>query len=293
MQAIFRAKGRPQDNPVILHVASAADALPLWAHVDEVSARRAHTLANAFWPGPLTLVARRSNAVPDVVTAGLARVAVRVPAHDVFVNVLRALGEPLAAPSANASSRPSPTSAADVLASLDGVIDAVVDGGPCKYGIESTVVDVASARVLRLGATSLSELQAFLPELRAWAASGDTGTVEDANAAAASPGLRHTHYAPRGKRVTLVDDGSAALHDAWSRADVAVLVRASTAARLGAREAALEVLPDDAAGYGRGLYAALYRLERCAAPSLVCVDVPGDDAWAAVRDRIARAAGNA
>lgn len=284
VRSIFEAKGRPQDNPVILHVASAEDALPLWSAattVDEERAlARARTLAGALWPGPLTIVHGRSAVVPDVVTAGLQRVAVRVPAHDVFVRVVRLLGEPLAAPSANASGRPSPTSADDVLESLDGRIHAVVDGGACRYGIESTVVDVTGPRprVLRPGATRLDEIRAFLPDVEERAA----GLA--AHADEASPGLRHKHYAPAVAEVVLVDDVTAA----WASGD-GLLVRASTAAGRAARAAPTEVLPDDVAGYARGLYAALYRLERAKPARVVVERVPEGEAWTAVRDRVLRA----
>ena len=275
VRSIFRAKGRPQDNPVILHVAAADDALPLW-RTDARSLARARVLADAFWPGPLTIVCDKSVLVPDVVTAGLPKVAVRVPAHDAFVRVARALGEPLAAPSANASGRPSPTTADDVLASLDGRIDGVLDGGPCRVGIESTVVDVARDRpaILRLGATSAAELRAFLPDLVDGAAPGD----------AASPGLRHRHYAPAVGRVELIDDV-----DAHWVGPAALVVRASTASARAPRAAHTEILGDDAAAYARGLYAALYRLERAHPPLVLVERVPDGAAWAAVRDRLARA----
>lgn len=286
VRSIFEAKGRPQDNPVILHVASAHDALPLWtgATDDARAFERASRLAEALWPGPLTIVSHRSALVPDVVTAGLPKVAVRVPAHEVFVRIVGALGEPLAAPSANASGRPSPTSAADVLESLDGRIDAVVDGGPCRFGIESTVVDVTGAVpvILRPGATRLEEIRAFLPDVTG-RAPGQAAHTGDA-----SPGLRHRHYAPAIAAVELVDDAS----PHWTGPG-ALLLRETTARRLegahGPRAALVEVLPDDVAGYARGLYAALYRLERAHPPRLLVEDVPHEGAWAAVRDRLLRA----
>lgn len=280
VRSIFAAKGRPLDNPVILHVASAADALPLWSNEDARARARAEVLAQAFWPGPLTLVCPRSGVVPDAVTAGLPRVAVRVPAHEVFVRVARALGEPLAAPSANASGRPSPTRAEDVLESLAGRIDAVLDGGPCRFGIESTVVDLTGdgATVLRPGATRLEELRAFLPDV-VTRAPGQAAHVGDA-----SPGLRHRHYAPAVSRVERTRD----VAPRWQGAD-AMLVRRCTSERLGPRTATLEALPDDPAGYARELYAALYRLERTVPACLVVEDVPDDESWSAVRDRLLRA----
>ncbi len=284
VRAIFRAKGRPQDNPVIVHVASPADAMPLWRFESAAAPPRgrARALLAAFAPGPITVVADKSGIVSDVVTAGLSKVAVRVPAHDVFLRVLSALGEPLAAPSANASGRPSPTTADDVLASLDGRIDAVVDGGPCAQGIESTVVDVSGAApvILRPGALSAEAVRRVLPDVRAPAPDRSGAAPQEA-----SPGLRHRHYAPLGKRVAVVDD----VAGAWP-GPAALLVRASTRAALGTRVAPLEVLPDDVGGYGRGLYAALYRLERSGAADVVIEAVPAGDAWDAVRDRVRRAA---
>ncbi|HEY4224156.1 MAG TPA: L-threonylcarbamoyladenylate synthase [Myxococcota bacterium] len=285
VRAIFGAKGRPVDNPVILHVLGLDDAWPLWS-VDDGARARVELLAGAFWPGPLTLVAPRSALVNDVVTAGLDRVAVRAPSHPLFRAVIAGVGEPIAAPSANASSRPSPTSADDVLASLDGAIDAVLEGGPCAVGIESTVVDVSGPRVrlLRPGAVSAASMRALGLDV-------EDGPLARDNAAA-SPGLRHRHYAPRGFTLTLVDDSE--LARAWDDS-AAVLVRASTQARLGARAGLTFALPDDAAGYARELYAALYRLERAAGDDDVtrCLleRVPEQPVWDAVRDRLRRAAG--
>lgn len=280
VRAIFAAKGRPQDNPVILHVARAADAFPLWSFESAAHGARVEVLAQALWPGPLTLVCPRSALVPDQVSAGLPRVAVRVPAHSVFAEVASALGEPLAAPSANASGRPSPTRAADVLESLEGHIDAVLDGGPCHHGIESTVVDLGGdvPRVLRPGATSLEAVRALLPDVLA-RLPGQAAHTQDA-----SPGLRHRHYAPAVARVERLAD----VAPRWSGPE-AMLTRVATAARLGPRAAPLEILPDDAPGYARELFAALYRLERRRPASLIVEDVPDTPAWDPVRDRILRA----
>jgi L-threonylcarbamoyladenylate synthase len=278
VRAIFEAKGRPSDNPVILHVATPADALPL-VDADDLTLARARTLMDAFWPGPLTLVLHKSALVPDAVTAGLAKVAVRCPAHAAAVTVLRGVGEPLAAPSANASSRPSPTTAQDVLASLDGRIDAVLDGGACRYGIESTVVDVSEARplLLRHGAITAAEIAAFLPELAV--------IGKDADARAASPGLRHRHYAPAIADVRVIDD----VGPHWD-ADAALLCRRADAVGRAPRAAPTEILEDDAVSYARSLFAALYRLERARPTRLLIARVPEHEAFAAVRDRIARAA---
>lgn len=156
----------------------------------------------------------------------------------------------------------------------------MVDGGPCRIGIESTVIDVSGPvpTILRPGATRLEKLRALLPDIVTRTA-GQAAHVKDA-----SPGLRHRHYAPAIASLLLVED--VAPH--WA-SDAALLVRAASERRLGVRPAQLEVLPDDVDGYARALYAALYRLERAAPARLVIEAVPHEDAWLAVRDRLARA----
>ncbi len=297
VRAIYAAKGRPADNPVILHVDDAAAAWPLFA-LDDVEFARARLLARHFWPGPLTLVGRASEVVPAVPRAGLPKVAVRVPAHPFARAVARALGEPFAAPSANTSGRPSPTNAQDALRTLDGKVDVVVDGGDCARGIESSVVDVSGARprLLRPGALSVLELRRVLVDL----------DVKDPGSAAhtddASPGLRHRHYAPD-LPAQLVDR----LDGVWSDDACAVICSARDIALFEAgrdergaapapapvRRAPVFRLADDASGYAQGLYAALYAVERAHARGevarLAIVDVRHDDAWAAVRDRLLRA----
>jgi L-threonylcarbamoyladenylate synthase len=278
---IFAAKGRPADNPLILHVPDFAAAAALW-DTDAERLARARRLAEVFWPGPLTLVLPKAAGIPDAVTAGQDTVAVRVPDHPVALALLRAFGGPLAAPSANRSGRPSPTTAAHVLATLDGRIDAVLDGGPTAVGVESTVLalDGPRPRVLRPGDVTAAQLAPVLPDL-------DSGAPAQADLAR-SPGLRHRHYAPEGVALRLVD--ADAIAAAWD-GPAALLCRAETAARCGgARGAPLEVLPDDAAGFARGLYAALHGLERSGAAQALVERPPADPAWDAVRDRLRRAA---
>ena len=137
VRAIFAAKGRPADNPLIVHVPAPEDAVPL-CHISPA----ARALMERFCPGPLTLLMPKKPCVPDVVNAGLPSVAVRIPSHPVAQRVLRACGVPVAAPSANTSGRPSCTTAADVMEDMEGKIDAVVDGGPCQVGVESTILDL-------------------------------------------------------------------------------------------------------------------------------------------------------
>ncbi len=189
---IFAAKGRPQDNPLIVHIAAMADLPPLVTAVPEAAKR----LARAFWPGPLTMILPRSARVPAAVSAGLSTVAVRMPVHPVAAAVIRKAGVPLAAPSANLSGSPSPTNAAYVFADMHGRISLILDGGSAAVGVESTVVSLVGAvpRVLRPGGVTVEQLRAVLGEVE----------VDDAvlhklkdGAVAASPGMKYKHYAPR------------------------------------------------------------------------------------------------
>ena len=187
---IFEAKGRPADNPLILHVAKKSDVKALWRHVPD-EARR---LMDAFWPGPLTLIFVKSDVVPDEVTAGLDTVAVRMPEHKTALALIRAAGVPIAAPSANLSGRPSPTTAEHVLADMDGRIDAVIDGGPCRVGVESTVLTlVGKPTILRPGGITREMLEQVIGPVEV---SPAVLRPLGENETAASPGMKHKHYAP-------------------------------------------------------------------------------------------------
>ena len=187
---IFEAKGRPADNPLILHVSKKSEVRQLW----DVLPASANILMDTFWPGPLTLIARRSSVVPDEVTAGLDTVAVRMPANDTARALIRKAGVPIAAPSANLSGRPSPTTAQHVYDDMNGRIPLILDGGPCKYGVESTVLSlVGKPTILRPGAITLEMLSALLGDVRvADAVLSPLGE----NETAASPGMKYKHYAP-------------------------------------------------------------------------------------------------
>ena len=180
VQRIFAAKGRPSDNPLIVHVASVEAAGKVAAWVTPL----AQTLAERWWPGPLTLVLEADPGLPGVTTGGLATVAIRVPAHPVALELLRTAGIPVAAPSANLSGRPSPTTAQHVLDDLAAVVDIVVDGGESALGLESTVVDARGEEpiVLREGAVTREQL--------------GIAFVDDGGDLRASPGTRYRHYAP-------------------------------------------------------------------------------------------------
>lgn len=186
---IFKAKGRPADNPLILHVATLEELAPLVREIPPP----ARKLMQAFWPGPLTLVLSRNKGVPEIVTGGLDTVAVRMPDHIIAQLLIAKAGIPVAAPSANLSGRPSPTNAAAVWEDLHGKIDVIVDGGPSGIGVESTVVDMTSQIpvLLRPGGITLEELHTVLGHVNV----DETlyGEVRQPK----SPGMKYTHYAPR------------------------------------------------------------------------------------------------
>lgn len=185
--AVFEVKGRPPDNPLIVHVASLEDARALVTGVGEA----ATALMEAFWPGPLSLVLPRSDLVVPAVSCGLDTVAIRMPAHPVALELLRQAGVPVAAPSANVSGRPSPTRAEHVLADLGGRVDFVLDGGPCPVGVESTVLDLTGPVpvLLRPGGVTVEDLRKVVGEVLV--------TPRGEPPVARSPGLRYRHYAPR------------------------------------------------------------------------------------------------
>lgn len=193
---IFQAKGRPQDNPLIVHVASLEEIPPL---VEEIPAA-ARALAQAYWPGPLTIIMKKSARIPPEVSAGLDTVGIRMPRHPAARAVIRAAGIPLAAPSANLSGAPSPTNAQRVIGDLNGKIDAVLDAGGCGVGLESTVVTVTQDPpcLLRPGGITLEQLEAVLGDVQVHPAVFAALRKEEE---AASPGMKYKHYAPKTKVV--------------------------------------------------------------------------------------------
>jgi L-threonylcarbamoyladenylate synthase len=280
---LYDVKGRPRHHPLIAHVLGEPQARALAASWPD----RATSLARRFWPGPLTLVVERAADVPSAVAGGGASIAVRAPSHPVARAVLEALGEPLAAPSANRYQGLSPTTAAHVVKQLGDLVDLVLDAGPCDAGIESTVVDVRSdpPRALRPGAVDLGALRSVLPGIEALTDSlrGVTPRV--------SPGMEARHYAPRARLV---------LADTWVEAQRIAYGLAGTGARVGlvthekrttsVREVRVLVrtLPRDPAQYARELYGTLHDLDDAGVDAIVVQGVPQDEAWWAVDDRLRR-----
>jgi L-threonylcarbamoyladenylate synthase len=302
VKRLFAVKGRPPNDPLIVHVLSFEAVAELLAEdLDAGPHSRARLLAQRFWPGPLTLVLPKSSRVPAEVTAGLATVAVRSPAHPVAAALLEAAGIPVAAPSANLFSRPSPTRAEHVLHDLDGGIDFIIDGGGTGLGVESTVLDLTEGdpTVLRPGAVTVEMLREWLPMVRVGTAGGDRpGTDEGAQR---SPGMLTKHYAPRAPMVLFEGPPEAALD--------ALVDRARTAAASGARVGVLVVREDvnafgdfgvhlveigstgDYASIAGRLYAALRQLDAAAVDVILARDLASDEGLGrAIRDRLHRAA---
>ncbi len=275
---IYAAKGRPSYNPLIVHIGGIEEAQPLVSGWNE----RAQTLARAFWPGPLTLVLPRSSRIPDIVSAGLPTVALRVPAQSVARELLDRAQIPLAAPSANASGEVSPTRAAHVAASLGEPIW-VLDGGDCEIGIESTVVDVSGrfASILRPGVISENEIEALIGPLVAPVSGGE-------EAPRPSPGMLSRHYAPRAHVHVFTSLTDAHFHAVLlgKNQKIGVLCFAPTRIE-GAREI---VLPFDPRACARRLYAALRELDEAGTGLILVEEVPDSAEWAGVRDRLRRAA---
>jgi len=276
---IYDAKGRPNINPLIVHVPDVDAARALAAHWPPA----AQALANAFWPGPLTLVVRKREVIPAIVTAGQDTVGLRVPSHPVALALLEEAGVPIAAPSANRSTQISPTTAEHVARGLGDAVDMIVDGGATTVGIESTVVDVTGdvPRVLRPGMISREMIAQVV-------GAAEAGHVDEA--APRSPGMLGRHYAPRA-RVRLFDRSARADIIAGARAETqhGVRVGAIVFASLDAGIAVEHVMPHTPDAYARVLYATLHSMDD-AGCAVVYVELPPRHAeWAAILDRLERA----
>ncbi len=287
---IFEAKGRPADNPLILHVSRLDDVLPL---ISGPLPDNARLLADAFWPGPLTMVLPKSALVPDAVSAGLDTVAVRMPSHPAAMKLIEKAGVPVAAPSANRSGRPSPTRAEHVLEDMDGRIDMVLDGGPCQVGLESTVVDMTgeTPRILRPGGVTPEMIEQALGAVRV-----DESAMRPLREGetARSPGMKYRHYAPNG-RLTIVRGGKdevaraiAELYDGAVTRGEKCAILASSAERYGARRARpLGETPEAAAA---ALFQALREMDGDGIERIFAEAVDTAGVGLAVMNRLGRAA---
>lgn len=292
VRRIFAVKGRPTDHPLIVHIGDGAQ-VDDWATDVPADAR---ALADALWPGPLTLLLHKAPGVSDVVTGGRPTIALRVPDHPVALAVLREFGGGIAAPSANRFGRVSPTTAAHVIADLGDDVDLVLDGGPCDVGVESTIVDctVDEPVVLRVGAITAARLSEVLGRPVAGPAAtidGDPGG--EVVAGVRAPGMLASHYAPDAKVIVATES---------EVVDVlrGVLDAVDDDARIGLlAPGVVDGVPDDvielepagpADEYAAVLYARLRQADRLGLTVLVCVPPPAAGIGIAVRDRLARAA---
>lgn len=299
VRRLFAAKQRPPNDPLIVHVTSLESIAALASQVPE----SVHRLARHFWPGPLTVIVPKSFQVPDEVTAGLSTVAVRVPIHPVARALIEAAGVPVAAPSANLFSRPSPTQAAHVIDDLDGRIDFVIDGGATTIGVESTVLDLTSdpPRVLRPGAITLDMLRGVLGRVDVARASGlDTASA----APMPSPGMLEKHYSPRAILTLFEGSASAALaslvgvaRDELSKGRTVGVIaaeedRGPLAHLASDRKILLRVLGshDSPAVVATKLYASLRELDTAGADVILVHGFSDEGLGAAVQDRLRRAA---
>ena len=294
LRRVFAAKERPATDPLIVHVASIDQVEPLVIETPRV----ARELAARFWPGPLTMVLRRSAQVPDEVTAGLETVAIRIPSHPIAQALLRCADLPIAAPSANRFSRPSPTRAAHVLADLGGRIDMILDGGPTIVGLESTVVDLAHQppTVLRPGVIDAAALRAVIPDV-----AFRSRPVEPDGTGLPAPGMLPKHYAPAtpltlfdGERATALREIVRTARQQIDRGQsVAVLAFAEDLDQL--RELPIRLLDlgdeHDAAAVASRLYAVLREGDELGVDALLMRNITTDHPLStAIRDRLRRAA---
>ncbi|MBE7064706.1 MAG: threonylcarbamoyl-AMP synthase [Ruminococcaceae bacterium] len=204
---IFKAKGRPSDNPLIVHI-SDYEMLDLVTDCGDIQREMLMKIGEKYWPGPLTMIVSRDDAIPETVSCGLSTVGIRYPENPIAKELIRLAGVPVAAPSANISGRPSPSEAAHVIEDLNGKVDIIIDGGPCKVGVESTVLDLTSGKptILRPGAVTLEQISAvYDAEAFDWRVAhtgGDDCDIEKPK----SPGMKYTHYSPNAE--VIIYDGT-------------------------------------------------------------------------------------
>lgn len=273
LRRIFEAKRRPADNPLIAHIARLEQIDELSAHVGSAGT----AFVEAFFPGPLTIVLRKRPRVPLVATAGIDTIGIRMPGHPLARGFLTACDAPVAAPSANLSGRPSPTTWKAVLEDLDGRIDCILQGDATEIGLESTVVDCSSDLpfVLRLGSISLEQLREVVAETEVFA--GTAATV------AKSPGMRHRHYSPRAE-VRLVEPGDFKLDSSDLKTAAYIGLRRPT------ERVKIEQVCDTVADYAHRLFEFFRECDRRDAKVVYCETVPETGIGAALMDRLRRAA---
>lgn len=295
LAGIFRVKGRPRDNPLIVHIADPKTVFQLAAEVP----RKAINLMETFWPGPLTIILPKIPLIPDEVSAGLNSVALRMPAHPVALELIREAGIPVAAPSANLSGRPSPTTAGHVLKDLGALIDAVLDGGPADLGLESTVLDLTAdvPAILRPGGVTPEEISRVIGELQL-----DSVLAQEHNldtAPVRSPGMKYKHYAPEAPVVIIEGESLKAARrlgellrqyrDEGKK--VGVLAYEEDADLYGCGEVIIVGRRREPAGVAARLYSALRRFDELGVDVILAEGMEPKGLGLAIMNRLYRAAG--
>jgi len=282
VRRVYEAKQRPMDNPMILHLFDIRQAVELMQHVPPLF----EELANEFWPGPLTLIVHRNAAIPDIVTAGLDTVALRIPDHILTRELLRLAGLPIAAPSANISGRTSPTSALAAYDYLAGSIAAVLDGGECIVGIESTVLDITSRTptILRPGTVTREDIEDVVQTR--------VDVIGDIDEAPRAPGTKYRHYAPRADFVIVPHDTvdmrmelRERIGDALSDGRIVGLLAPACFAGSGERHF-FSLGAGVAADYARLMYAGLHSLDTAGADIIFCPGIAAEGIGYAVMNRL-------
>ena len=284
-EKIFLAKGRPSDNPLIVHIGEIDDLKPLVKEIPET----AEKLIDKFWPGPLTLIFNKSDIIPKTVTGGLNTVAVRMPSHEVASKLLKLCNVPVAAPSANLSGKPSPTVFRHVKDDMDGRVDAIIDGGDCSVGVESTVLDLSGEKpvLFRPGGVTAEEIESLIGEIVITTKAKDGESPK-------SPGLKYKHYSPNADVIILHGNGEDVIkfvNEKGLEQKVGVLTFDEftefgddiVIQSLGSNKC-----PEDAA---HRLFTAMREIDAKGVRVIYAPEIPDSGMWRAVRNRLYRAAG--
>lgn len=286
VKKIFAAKGRPSDNPLIVHISDISQWEPLVKAVPE----KAKALAEKYWPGPLTIILPKSEIIPDEICGGLDTVAVRMPSNETARAIIDACSFPLAAPSANTSGKPSPTTAQHVMADLDGKIDAIVDGGSSSVGIESTVISLASdvPRLLRPGGITPEMLREVLGEI----------IIDDAvynkladGAKASSPGMKYKHYSPAAKVILIKGTYDKYISFVRKNADSTTAILCFEGEEVTDIPSVVYGKKDDPSSQAKHIFDALRSLDKIGAKTVYARFPESDGVGLGVFNRLVRAAG--